>query len=69
VFNVFVASIAHHAPDPSSQPSPCGLHPAESVVGAVRGKVHSWNERMAVQGACWSAPGISHVVNELTVSG
>jgi osmotically-inducible protein OsmY len=35
----------------------------------LRGKVHSWNERMAVQGACWSAPGIAHVVNELTVSG
>ena len=34
----------------------------------LRGKVHSWAERMAVQGASWSAPGITHVVNELIVS-
>ncbi len=34
----------------------------------LRGKVHSWAERMAVQGASWSAPGITHVVNELVVA-
>ena len=33
----------------------------------LRGKVHSWSERAAVQGAAWSAPGISQVVNELKV--
>lgn len=42
-----------------------------AVNGAVvtlRGKVHSWSERAAVQGAVWSAPGISQVVNELQVT-
>jgi osmotically-inducible protein OsmY len=33
----------------------------------LRGQVHSWNERTAVQGAAWSAPGIERVVNELRV--
>ena len=33
----------------------------------LRGKVHSWAERAAVQGAAWSAPGIAQVVNELKV--
>lgn len=33
----------------------------------LRGKVHSWAERSAAQGAAWSAPGISSVVNELHV--
>ena len=41
-----------------------------SVDGSVvtlRGKVDSWPERMAAQGATWSAPGITQVVNELRV--
>lgn len=41
-----------------------------SVNGSVvtlRGKVDSWPERMAAQGATWSAPGITQVVNELRV--
>jgi osmotically-inducible protein OsmY len=29
--------------------------------------VHSWAERNAAQGAAWSAPGITLVVNELRV--
>jgi osmotically-inducible protein OsmY len=29
--------------------------------------VHSWAERKAAQGAAWSAPGISSVVNQLRV--
>jgi len=33
----------------------------------LRGKVGSLAERAAVCGAAWSAPGISSVVNELTV--
>jgi osmotically-inducible protein OsmY len=43
-----------------------------AVSGAVvtlRGKVHSWSERAAAQGAAWSAPGITQVVNELQVVG
>jgi osmotically-inducible protein OsmY len=35
----------------------------------LRGKVHSWSERTAAQGAAWSAPGITQVVNELQVVG
>ena len=35
----------------------------------LRGKVHSWAERAAVQGAAWAAPGITQVVNELLVEG
>lgn len=41
-----------------------------SVNGSVvtlRGTVDSWPERMAAQGATWSAPGITQVVNELRV--
>ncbi|MDE2628140.1 MAG: BON domain-containing protein [Burkholderiales bacterium] len=34
----------------------------------LRGTVHSWAERSAAQGAAWSAPGISRVVNDLIVS-
>ena len=34
----------------------------------LRGKVHSLAERQAVQGAAWSAPGVSIVKNELTLS-
>ena len=33
----------------------------------LRGKVHSWTELRAVQGAAWAAPGVSTVVNELKV--
>lgn len=33
----------------------------------LRGRVDSWAERSAAQGAAWAAPGISAVVNELTV--
>jgi len=33
----------------------------------LKGQVHSWAERTAAQGAAWSAPGISSVVNELRV--
>jgi len=41
-----------------------------SIAGStttLRGAVHSWAERNAAQGAAWSAPGISLVVNELRV--
>ncbi len=37
-----------------------------SVV-TLSGKVHSWAERTAAQGAAWSAPGITQVVNRLSV--
>jgi osmotically-inducible protein OsmY len=33
----------------------------------LHGKVHSWAERTAVQGAAWSAPGISTVINQVEV--
>jgi osmotically-inducible protein OsmY len=33
----------------------------------LRGRVHSWAERTAAQGAAWSAPGITSVINELRV--
>jgi osmotically-inducible protein OsmY len=33
----------------------------------LRGKVHSWAELNAAQGAAWSAPGVSSVVNNLLV--
>ncbi|MBE0548641.1 MAG: BON domain-containing protein [Rubrivivax sp.] len=39
-----------------------------SVV-TLSGKVHSWAERTAAQGAAWSAPGITQVVNRLSVEG
>ncbi|MET3494459.1 BON domain-containing protein [Variovorax boronicumulans] len=34
----------------------------------LRGTVHSWTERDAVQGAAWSTPGVSVVVNDLLVN-
>lgn len=34
----------------------------------LRGKVHSWAERAAIQGAAWSAPGVAGVINELEIS-
>ena len=33
----------------------------------LRGNVHSWQERDAVQGAAWSAPGVLQVVNDLHI--
>lgn len=33
----------------------------------LRGQVHSWAERSAAQGAAWSAPGVTDVINELRV--
>ncbi len=33
----------------------------------LRGNVHSWQERDAVQGAVWSAPGVRTVINDVTV--
>jgi osmotically-inducible protein OsmY len=33
----------------------------------LHGKVHSWAERTAVQGAAWSAPGIATVINQVEV--
>lgn len=33
----------------------------------LQGKVHSWAEYRAVQGAAWAAPGVSAVENKLTV--
>lgn len=41
-----------------------------SVDGSVvtlNGHVHSWAERIAAEGASWSAPGVSRVVNQLTI--
>ncbi|APW37261.1 OsmY domain-containing protein [Rhodoferax koreense] len=34
----------------------------------LRGKVHSWAERTAAQGAAWSAPGVATVVNHIEVT-
>ena len=42
-----------------------------SIAGStvtLRGTVHSWAERNAAQGAAWSAPGITLVVNEVKVA-
>ena len=33
----------------------------------LRGRVHSWAEKNAAEGATWSAPGVSRVNNQLTV--
>jgi osmotically-inducible protein OsmY len=41
-----------------------------SIAGStvtLRGSVQSWQERDAVQGAVWSAPGVRSVINELRV--
>ncbi len=35
---------------------------------SLHGRVHSWAERQAAQGAAWSVPGVSSVVNALTVA-
>lgn len=45
-------------------------HVEVSVAGTqvtLRGKVGSWAERKAVQGAAWSAPGVASVINNLLV--
>jgi osmotically-inducible protein OsmY len=42
------------------------VHVAGSIV-TLRGHVDSWEERFAAQGAAWAAPGITSVVNKLTV--
>ena len=39
------------------------------TTATLRGHVHSWAERHAAQGAAFSAPGITSVLNELTVAG
>ncbi len=39
----------------------------EGSVVTLRGHVHSWAEKNAAEGATWSAPGVSHDNNELTV--
>ncbi len=40
---------------------------AEGSEVTLRGKVRSWSERSEAQEAAWSAPGVVHVRNELTV--
>jgi osmotically-inducible protein OsmY len=39
----------------------------EGSTVTLRGKVHSWQERDAAQGAAWAAPGVRTVINELTI--
>lgn len=39
----------------------------DGATATLRGTVHSWAERTAAQGAAWSAPGVTNVVNELKV--
>lgn len=39
------------------------------TTATLRGQVHSWSERKAAQGAAFSAPGITTVLNELKVTG
>ena len=39
----------------------------DGSVVTLSGQVHSWTERSAVEGATWSAPGVSRVNNLLTV--
>lgn len=39
------------------------------TTATLRGQVHSWAEHKAAQGAAFSAPGITAVLNELKVSG
>ena len=40
----------------------------DGSVVTLRGNVHSWAERTAAEGATWSAPGVSRVNNQLTIS-
>ena len=39
----------------------------DGSVVTLRGRVHSWAEKNAAEGATWSAPGVSRVNNELIV--
>ena len=39
----------------------------EGTTVNLRGRVHSWAERSAAEGAAWSAPGVSRVHNHLTI--
>ena len=39
----------------------------EGATVNLRGRVHSWAERSAAEGAAWSAPGVSRVNNHLTI--
>jgi hypothetical protein len=39
----------------------------DGSVVTIKGQVHSWAERSAIEGATWSAPGVSRVNNQLTV--
>ena len=39
----------------------------DGSVVTLRGHVHSWAERSAAEGATWSAPGVSRVINQLTI--
>lgn len=39
----------------------------DGAVVTLRGRVHSWAERNAAEGATWSAPGVSRVNNQLTI--
>lgn len=41
----------------------------DGSVATLRGRVHSWAESNAAEGATWSAPGVSRVKNELTIEG
>ncbi|HET7865582.1 MAG TPA: BON domain-containing protein [Burkholderiaceae bacterium] len=46
-------------------------HLAVQVSGGtvtLQGQVHSWHERQAAQGAAWAAPGVTQVINELTIA-
>jgi osmotically-inducible protein OsmY len=39
----------------------------DGSVVTLTGYVHSWAERQAAEGVTWSAPGVSRVVNQLSV--
>lgn len=39
----------------------------DGSVVTLRGHVHSWAERNAAEGATWSAPGVSRVINQLII--
>lgn len=39
----------------------------DGSVVTLRGQVHSWAERNAIEGATWSAPGVSRVNNHLNI--
>lgn len=41
----------------------------EDGTATLSGRVHSWQERDAAQGAAWSAPGVRVVVNNIVVDG